>query len=672
MNEKFPACSVLIVVKDEPSIAETLQALKPQCDQVGAECIVVDSSDGRLHSISLAQSWAKWVSYQQPIGSKSTISEQRNLGVNSASSDILIFCDAGSLPSSGWLKAMYSALSSGRYRVVGGPLEFFDANRKFLFNRNFCEAGGEVEYPTCANMGFTRAAYELAGGFNENLLVAEDDDFIWKLKKNGETNICIQDAIMRMDWGDRRRQRKRAWRYGKGIVNLLLRNRDLSVYRFRKNPDILLYPSLLLAYPFMIVFSFVRPYFILIPIFVSTALIVRKGFSKRSVIDHIDHFIYAAGTLFEISHLPVKRIRTSPILQYPNEFSAYVYFLNSALNDSKKVSRLFPVLTKSATINLLLFPFTSLMLKIRGIKVINIHWLIGKWNLHWAARKWQKQILFYWFKLWILSFRIFKIKIVYTVHDLDSHAHIFPDDKKAIAWLISKVDGLVFLNDYSASVIGIPKRSVHSRIIPEGPIKLVTGVSRNEMRQRLLVPDENILLVLVGNLQEYKGIDLLLLGAKTLPGNFSIRVAGVCQANYLAELNELLKTKALKEIDVKLDAGFLSDSDYAGYLVAADYFIYPCRNINNSGSLNSALSAGLPVIVPDTKELDWITPDSKIILHKDITGDFDFNRLFDELSTIESEQYSKLLVGASAWTEKRSWSHNSSSYLALYKEVLNG
>jgi glycosyltransferase involved in cell wall biosynthesis len=312
------------------------------------------------------------------------------------------------------------------------------------------------------------------------------------------------------------------------------------------------------------------------------------------------------------------------------------------------------------------------MLKIRGLKVINIHWLIGKWNLHWAARKWQKQILFYWFKLWILSFRIFNIKIVYTVHDLDSHAQIFPDDKKAIAWLISKVDGLVFLNDYSASVIGIPKKSVPSRIIPEGPIKLVTGVSRNEMRQRLLVPDENILLVLVGNLQEYKGIDLLLLGAKTLPSNFSIRVAGVCQANYLGELNELLKTKALKEIDVKLDAGFLSDSDYAGYLVAADYFIYPCRNINNSGSLNSALSAGLPVIVPDTKELDWITPDSKIILHKDITGDFDFNRLFDELSTIESEQYSKLLVGASAWTENRSWEHNSSSYLALYKEVLNG
>jgi hypothetical protein len=61
-----------------------------------------------------------------------------------------------------------------------------------------------------------------------------------------------------------------------------------------------------------------------------------------------------------------------------------------------------------------------------------------------------------------------------------------------------------------------------------------------------------------------------------------------------------------------------------------------------------------------------------MILHKNITGDFGFDKLFAELSTFEIGQYGKLLSGASAWTQKQFWELNSSSYLTFYKEILNG
>jgi glycosyltransferase involved in cell wall biosynthesis len=252
------------------------------------------------------------------------------------------------------------------------------------------------------------------------------------------------------------------------------------------------------------------------------------------------------------------------------------------------------------------------------------------------------------------------------------HTRIFSNDQFAINWLIRKADGLVFLNEHSVNIVGLKGKHRPSRVIPEGPIKLVTDISKHEMRKQLQVPDDNILLVLIGNLQDYKGVDLLISGAKYLPGNISIRVAGKCHPTFLVKLEKLLGMEEIKLADIKLDAGFLSESNYAAYLSAADYFIYPCRTINNSGSLNSALSAEVPVIVPDIEELDWITPECKIILQKNALGDFDFEKLFSELLLVNQDQYTNLVTGALAWADKRSWKNNALTYHSLYKEILNG
>ena len=258
------------------------------------------------------------------------------------------------------------------------------------------------------------------------------------------------------------------------------------------------------------------------------------------------------------------------------------------------------------------------------------------------------------------------------MHDIVWHKVIFEDDQEAIKWLLKKVHGVIYLNDHSKKSVEPHANRVPSRVIPEGPIESKSDISRAVMRERLGVPEQNVLLVLLGYLQEYKGVDLLISDAHQVPQNISIRIAGVCDPAYRAKLEELLKRRELIKVDIEFQEGFLSDADYAAYLEAADYFIYPCRNINNSGSLNSALSAGIPVIVPDTEELDWIAPDCKIILQKSALGDFDFKKLFLDLLLVNQDQYTNLVSAARGWADKRSWKFNASTYESLYKEILNG
>jgi len=211
MKNINPSCSVLLIVKDEPSISLTLLKLQNQVKQIDAECIVVDASGTRLAEIRDANPWVRWVNFDQPLNSGSTISAQRNAAIREARSEILLFCDAGSIPCETWVADLFVELKRGPFQLVGGPLDFFHGP-KFLGRRNFQKYGEEVNYPTCGNMGFTRSAYELTTGFNEDLLVAEDDDFVWQLKKYGILNACIPSAVMKMDLGNHKRRIVRAWR----------------------------------------------------------------------------------------------------------------------------------------------------------------------------------------------------------------------------------------------------------------------------------------------------------------------------------------------------------------------------------------------------------------------------------------------------------------------------
>ena len=84
--------SVIIIVKDEPAIDQTLKQLFDQIKNADTECIVVDASEGRLSSIRQNHSQAVWLDFKSKNPSKKiSIAEQRNAGVRSSLGQVIVF-----------------------------------------------------------------------------------------------------------------------------------------------------------------------------------------------------------------------------------------------------------------------------------------------------------------------------------------------------------------------------------------------------------------------------------------------------------------------------------------------------------------------------------------------------------------------------------------------------
>lgn len=246
-----PQLTVILVVKDEPAIQSSLEVLKPQCEEFGAECIVVDASANRLLPIAEAHSWVQWISYEQPRDRKFTISHQRNIGVAAASSPFVAFCDAGGVPASDWVETVTHHLVQNSNHVYCGPIDSIDSKANLRLIDVRIET--ELEFAITCNMAFSVETFWRVGGFDENLDHGEDIDFGWRCRDKGITVVGVPDLIMGISWGDFERQKRRAVLYGRSTGPLLYRNsRHVSEF-LKAYPDALLYPLIVLTLPFAVI-----------------------------------------------------------------------------------------------------------------------------------------------------------------------------------------------------------------------------------------------------------------------------------------------------------------------------------------------------------------------------------------------------------------------------------
>jgi glycosyltransferase involved in cell wall biosynthesis len=358
------------------------------------------------------------------------------------------------------------------------------------------------------------------------------------------------------------------------------------------------------------------------------------------------------------------------VIQYPDGNAAFSVLLDKSFRNSGFDSARFPDLTSHKGVNLLLTPIWCLFLRRRGVQVINIHWITGPWQLPSVTSKARRAVLWIFFVVWVNILEKIGIRIVYTLHDHEPHSKVFNNDRKSVHFLIRKSHGVVFLNEGSKKVFsGLLKKQL-SRVISEGTIKHPFSRSKDETRKLLKVPRGNKLLVLVGSLQEYKGVDLILSKLTSLPVDVSIRIAGTAPPEYQIVLKEMKEICDRRKLDIDIRFDFLSEEEFGEYLESADYFLYPCRLINNSGSLNAALSHGLPVIVPRISELSWVPENCKIYLDGETPETYDLQSAIDNLSAIHADRYSELSSNALDFSSDRSWLKVVESYIEFYEEII--
>lgn len=662
-----PSISVLIIVKDEPSIEKSLESLEIQCKEMNAECIVVDASENRLDSIKAKFPWVCWIDYKQPCGQKITIPQQRNIAVATARSSVLLFCDAGGTPSSSWVRELSTPLLEGMQHLVGGPILYTNKSASTI-SENLQKEGEVLRVSTTANIGFTRSAFYLVKGFNEDLNYGSDADFIWKLEAQGIKHVCISSAVMGLDGGSTRRELKRNWLYGRAIVTLFGLHQDKWKEKFRSNAEIWVYPLLIMMWIGALILVLKLPLLILLPLIMTCILIFKNIKEQHPLRIIFRHYVYSAGSIYQIIFGKWRHIKLSPILIFPPGKDRYTLELKGAINRCNSPLDYFPRLGPSATLTILLMPLYSFILKVRGVRIVHIHWLYS-FNLHWCKGKISRSFIQNWLRLWIISLKICRIRIIYTVHNIIPHEIIFRNDKATFKYLERSADILILLNEVSFKNYSQSYYEKDIALIPEGPINLNTTYSRKSMNELLNITNRR-LIILVGNLSAYKQADLLLNQSIYMPSNFALRIAGnAANKNYIETLDKELSDAKLHGVDADIQFGYLTENEFGGYLSVADYFCVPFKEVNNSGSINSALCAGVPVIVPNIDSLDWVPSGARLNINYNSDGHLDFKQLLQSLGQISFSEHESMREAAVDWASTLSWEDVAKQHIELYKNL---
>lgn len=204
------------------------------------------------------------------------------------------------------------------------------------------------------------------------------------------------------------------------------------------------------------------------------------------------------------------------------------------------------------------------------------------------------------------------VSIVWTVHNSRSHDAAFPWPEELFRWALAHLcDEVLVMSEYGRQELG-KKYGRWQRVhcVPHGHYigAYPHTLSREEARSRLgLQPQQRVLLHL-GHIKPYKGVDELLRCFRAIEDPEAVLViAGACDE----ALGEAIAAQAAADSRVRLHLDFVADAAVQVYLAAADWVVLPYRRILNSGSALLALSFGRPVVVPQRGALPELITDGE-------------------------------------------------------------
>jgi len=223
---------------------------------------------------------------------------------------------------------------------------------------------------------------------------------------------------------------------------------------------------------------------------------------------------------------------------------------------------------------------------------------------------WQKYDLLYipYFHHWdlgfILLFRLFGKKVVYTVHDGIQH---YGEEDRLGQWLmfrsIAYATDVIFLSNFVRAEInnhlkyhGVP------HVIPHGLIRF------NGIRTAKQYSKQPVLLF-IGRISKYKGVELLVDSLRLLDGDVYSKCIIAGQSNYSLSLD--------LPASVELIDKYLTEVEIVNYLNQADIIIMPYLEASQSGVATLAIAAGIPVVATEVGGLPeqlqngavWVKPD---------------------------------------------------------------
>lgn len=183
------------------TLGEQLEALASQSVDFPWEVVVADN--GSTDSTrAVAEAWRDRLPSLRVVDAsrRRGPGAARNVGVTYARAPFIAFCDADDVVGDGWLTAMHEALQQDDLVTGWWGCERLNPGwRPFTGLRKDIEWFDFFPYlPRAAgrNLGVRKAAFEAAGGFEESLKVAEDDDLVFRIQLAGHPLVCRDDLVV--------------------------------------------------------------------------------------------------------------------------------------------------------------------------------------------------------------------------------------------------------------------------------------------------------------------------------------------------------------------------------------------------------------------------------------------------------------------------------------------
>jgi glycosyltransferase involved in cell wall biosynthesis len=255
-------------------------------------------------------------------------------------------------------------------------------------------------------------------------------------------------------------------------------------------------------------------------------------------------------------------------------------------------------LTRSHTINIALLPFEIAVRRIFGSRLLHVHWIFGFAVPLTRRSDLVRRLSQLWYRFFLFTANLSGVHVVWTVHNVLPHERVFLDDVAARRTLVKACSLVV---SHSEAVIaevcsrfGKPRAAM---VLPIGPYVLAPTEEQIDGR----IADGRLHVAFVGQITRYKGIEDLLsaFSREDVRACARLTIAGACDD---AELEEELRASA-RHVGATTRFEYLPDDELQRLLTGTDLVALPLRNASTSSTAVLALTAGVPVALPDDTAL---------------------------------------------------------------------
>lgn len=300
---------------------------------------------------------------------------------------------------------------------------------------------------------------------------------------------------------------------------------------------------------------------------------------ENSLFNEYNELLPGVSKIFVIPQIPTENKNTSYLYQLYKPF----------LNDNPTI--------KIETFNAGSLPKIFLSRIISEKSILHYHWFEFEDFKSFVGIKWKI--------FWIILYKIFGGKIIWTVHNKYPHHNKFLFWNKKIERLFAKIADRLHVHCESAIelmsvTLNVKKEKFFMVKHPEFDVKIfdrqkaIEGLNQKYFNNKLSIEDK--IFLMFGAIAEYKGIKEVIEIFKTLESNYKLVIAGFIKKGNLKYLNEL--QNIVDEKNIFLEVRLVPDEDVPYFLNSADYNIFNYRDILTSGGVFLAINYRKKIIAP--------------------------------------------------------------------------